>query len=41
MPSLLSDIIGDKEGIYSKMKGSICQYKYDNGTIIKKIEEVF
>lgn len=41
MPSLLSDIIGDKDGIYSKMKGSICQYKYDNGTIIKKIEELF
>lgn len=38
MPALLSDLINDKEGIYSRVKKSIEGFEYGNKSIIQQIE---
>jgi glycosyltransferase involved in cell wall biosynthesis len=40
MPSLITDLINDKDGIYSDVKKSIEGYEYDNKSIIEKIDEL-
>ena len=40
MSSLISDLIDDKDGIYSKVKKSIDRYEYDNKSIVEKIEKL-
>lgn len=40
MPSLLVEIIDDKNRIYSNVKKSIDKYKYDNSSIIEKVEYI-
>lgn len=40
MPSLLSDIINDRNGIYTQVKESIADYEYDNTNILYHIENI-
>lgn len=37
MPTLISHLINDKDGMYSKVKKSISSYEYENEEIMKKI----
>ena len=38
--NLLTDMINDKDNIYSKVKKNIETYEYDNKRIIQQIEEL-